>query len=100
MQLREDYGVWWMYIPHFIHTPFYCYAYSFGELLVLALYNRYEEEGPAFVPKYIDLLTSGGSDKPEVLLAKIGIDINRPDFWDGGLRVLARMVDEVEKLAR
>jgi oligoendopeptidase F len=98
VELRPDYGYWWMYIPHFIHTPFYCYAYSFGELLVLALYNRYEEEGPAFVPKYLELLSSGGSDKPEVLLSKIGIDINRTDFWDGGLRVLDRMVDEIEKL--
>jgi oligoendopeptidase F len=98
VKLRDDYGYWWMYIPHFVHTPFYCYAYSFGELLVLALYNRYEQEGGTFVPKYLELLASGGSDAPEALLGKLGIDINDPQFWEGGLQVLARMVDEVAKL--
>lgn len=98
VELREDYALWWMYIPHFIHTPFYCYAYAFGELLVLALYRRYEEEGPSFAPKYLELLAAGGSESPEKLLAKVGIDINQSDFWDGGLAVLGRMVDEIEKL--
>ena len=62
--LSEDYGWWWLYIPHFVHSPFYCYAYAFGELLVLALLRRYDEEGPAFVPRYLDLLRAGGSDTP------------------------------------
>jgi hypothetical protein len=62
--LTEDYGVWWMYIPHFVHSPFYCYAYAFGELLVLALLRRYDAEGAGFVPRYLDLLRAGGSDEP------------------------------------
>ncbi len=99
IDLRDDYGFWWMYIPHFIHTPFYTYAYAFGELLVLALYKRYEEEGKDFVPRYLDLLSAGGSERPEVLLSKAGIDITHPEFWNGGLDVLEAMVGEVEKLA-
>ncbi len=97
--LREDYGYWWMYIPHFIHTPFYTYAYSFGELLVLALYQKYEQEGASFVPKYLELLSAGGSESPEVLLGRAGIDIRHPEFWKGGLVLLSGMVDEVERLA-
>jgi oligoendopeptidase F len=99
VHLRDDYALWWMYIPHFVHTPFYCYAYAFGELLVLALYRRYEEEGAAFVPKYLALLRSGGSAAPETLLGRIGIDVNDPTFWDGGLELLKRMVEQVEELA-
>lgn len=98
VKLRDDYGYWWMYIPHFVHTPFYCYAYTFGELLVLALYAKYEQTGGAFVPKYLDLLASGGSDTPEALLAKVDIDVNDPAFWEGGLSLLGRMVDQVEAL--
>ena len=98
IELREAYGYWWMYIPHFIHTPFYTYAYSFGELLVLALYKRYEEEGESFVPRYLELLSAGGSNKPEVLLKKAGVDITHADFWNGGLAVLRSMVEEVEAL--
>jgi Oligoendopeptidase F len=88
-----------MYIPHFIHSPFYCYAYSFGELLVLALYNKYLKEGDAFVPRYIKLLSSGGSDAPEKLLACLGVDITDPDFWQGGLDLLREMVNEAVELA-
>lgn len=99
VELTEDYGWWWMYIPHFIHSPFYCYAYSFGELLVLALYQKYLTEGDAFVPRYIELLSSGGSDAPEKLLARVGMDITNPDFWQGGLDLLREMVDEAVELA-
>lgn len=95
----EDYGWWWSYIGHFIHVPFYCYAYSFGELLVLALVEKYEQEKEAFVPKYMDMLSRGGSESPVDLLARLGIDLNDVHFWDLGLRQLGRMVDEVEKLA-
>jgi oligoendopeptidase F len=98
VELTDDYGWWWMYIPHFIHSPFYCYAYSFGELLVLALYQKYVKEGDAFVPRYIELLSAGGSDKPEKLLERIGVNITDPEFWQGGLDLLREMVYEAEEL--
>jgi len=99
VKLSEDYGWWWLYIPHFVHSPFYCYAYAYGELLVLALLRRYDEEGAAFVPRYLDLLRAGGSDTPLVLLGRMGIDVGDPDFWDGGLALLEEMVAEAEALA-
>jgi oligoendopeptidase F len=91
--------LWWSYIPHFIHSPFYCYAYAFGALLVFALYKRYLEEGDTFVPKYLDLLAAGGSDAPDRLLAKVGVDLGTPGFWDGGIEVLDQWVTEAETLA-
>jgi len=99
VRLTDNYRWWWAYIPHFIHTPFYCYAYSFGELLVLALYEKYRREGRAFVPKYLDLLAAGGSDTPENLLKPLGIDITDPTFWQLGLEPFAQMVAEAERLA-
>lgn len=99
VQLTDNYGWWWLYIGHFIHSPFYCYAYAFGELLVLALVQKYKQEGDAFVPKYLDLLASGGSDAPHVLLAKVGVDVNDPAFWELGLRLVGDMVSEAEQLA-
>jgi oligoendopeptidase F len=78
----------WMYISHFIHSRFYCYSYSFGELLTLALFQRYLDEGEAFVPGYMRLLESGGSQRPERALAQLGIDINQPEFWSRGFRVI------------
>ncbi len=97
--LTDDYRWWWAYIPHFIHSPFYCYAYSFGELLVLALHELYAEQGPAFVPRYLDLLAAGGSEAPAVLLRRLGIDIQQPQFWQRGLCVLRRLVEEAQGLA-
>jgi oligoendopeptidase F len=99
LHLTEDYRHWWMYIPHFIHSPFYTYAYSFGELLVLALFEKYNSEGDAFVPAYLDLLAGGGSAPPSELLARMGVDITADDFWQGGLAVLSRMVEEAEALS-
>jgi oligoendopeptidase F len=99
VKLSEGYAWWWMYIGHFIHVPFYCYAYSFGELLVLALVQKYKEEGAAFVPRYLELLAAGGSDAPHVLLGKLGVDVNDPGFWELGLRLLDDMVSEAEALA-
>ncbi|HEV8059649.1 MAG TPA: M3 family oligoendopeptidase [Gemmataceae bacterium] len=99
VQLTEGYGWWWMYIGHFIHVPFYCYAYSFGELLVFALVQKYKQEGSSFVPRYIELLSAGGSDKPDRLLAKLDIDVTDPEFWELGLRLLDEMVSKAEKLA-
>lgn len=100
VQLTEDYGWWWMYIGHFIHVPFYCYAYAFGELLVLALVRKYQQDGEAFVPRYLELLAAGGSDKPHVLLAKLGVDVTDPGFWEQGLQLLGNMVAEAEELAQ
>ncbi|MBI3039250.1 M3 family oligoendopeptidase [bacterium] len=97
--LTEGYGSWWCYIPHFIHTPFYCYAYSFGELLVLSLYNLYRKEGRKFVPKFMNLLSSGGSESPNVLTKRIGLDITKAGFWNNGMQILSEMVEEAEKLA-
>jgi len=98
VELTKDYAWWWMYIPHFIHSPFYCYAYSFGELLVMALYQKYQNERNLFVPRYIELLSSGGSDAPEKLLARVGVDITDPNFWQGGLDLLREMVNEAVAL--
>jgi oligoendopeptidase F len=97
LTLSDGYAGWWRYIPHFVHTPFYCYAYAFGELLVLALYARYLEEGEAFAPRYLTLLANGGSERPEALLAKVGVDIAAPGFWEGGLAVISGWVTEARR---
>ncbi len=97
--LSDNYRWWWAYIPHFVHTPFYCYAYGFGELLVLALYELYRREGAAFVPKYLDLLAAGGSDTPENLLRAVGVDVTDPAFWQLGLEPLRQMIEEAEQLS-
>ncbi len=97
--LTEGYRLWWSYIPHFVHTPGYVYAYAFGELLVLALYARYREEGEAFPPKYRDLLAAGGSDWPHVLVGRLGIDLEDPAFWNQGLDAIAALIDEAESIA-
>ncbi len=99
VQLSDDYGCWWLYIPHFIHSPFYCYAYAFGELLVLALLRCYDEQGDAFVSRYLELLRAGGSDSPEALLARLELDIADASFWEGGLALLEDMLEQAEKLA-
>lgn len=98
--LREQYSTWWSYIPHFLHTPGYVYAYAFGELLVMALYNLYRKEGEAFVPKYQRLLSDGDSDYPNNLLAKVGVDLNNPQFWQEGIEALRELVNEEEALAK
>ncbi len=99
VHLTDGYAWWWSYIGHFVHVPFYCYAYAFGELLVLALFQMYQQDGPAFVPRYLELLSAGGSDAPHVLLGRLGVDVNDPAFWELGLRLLDDMVDRAESLA-
>jgi oligoendopeptidase F len=99
VELTDDYAWWWLYIPHFVHSPFYCYAYAYGELLVLALLRRYDEEGADFVPRYLELLAAGGSEPPATLLARIGLDVTDLDFWDGGLALLEDLVTQAETLA-
>jgi oligoendopeptidase F len=97
--MTKGYEWGWSYIPHFINTPFYCYAYSFGELLVLALYGMYRREGASFVPRYAQLLASGGSQSPAEQMAAMGIDITQAEFWQVGFDELARLVNEAEALA-
>lgn len=97
--LRDEYAWWWLYIPHFVHSPFYCYAYAFGELLVLALVRRYDEEGPAFVPRYLQMLAAGGSESPREVVARTGLDITDPGFWARGLSLLEELLAQAEDAA-
>ncbi len=94
--LTENYGIWWSYIPHFLHTPGYVYSYAFGELLVLALYRIYQKEGTDFISRYMTLLSAGGSESPYELLQPFGIDLDSPDFWQQGLDVIEEMVKQIE----
>ena len=88
----------WISIPHLFNTPFYCYAYSFGQLLVLALYRRYQQEGDAFKPGYFRLLSYGGSARPEKILAELGIDMADANFWQGGFDVVGDMIAELKSI--
>ncbi|HKK44675.1 MAG TPA: M3 family oligoendopeptidase [Balneolaceae bacterium] len=97
--LTEEYNLWWSYIPHFLHTPGYVYAYAFGELLVLALYEEYTRSKNGFSDKYVGMLKAGGSDWPEHIVGKLGLDITRPDFWENGLTAIEKMVEQAEELA-
>jgi oligoendopeptidase F len=97
--LTEDYGIWWSYVPHFIHVPGYVYAYAFGDLLVRALYSRFLSGGSEFPPRYLDMLAAGGSDWPTALLKPLGVDLADPGFWAQGLRLLEGMVAQAEQLA-
>ncbi len=100
VQLTENYASWWSYIPHFLHSPGYVYAYAFGELLVLALYEKYLEKPEGFSENYIEILKAGGSDLPENIVSKAGVDINSPDFWSKGIKSIELMIDEAEQLAK
>lgn len=97
--LTGDYGLWWSYVPHFVHTPGYVYAYSFGELLVLALYARYREAGDSFADAYVRMLAAGGSDWPHRIMEPLGVDLTDPRFWDLGLAMIEGMVEQAEDLA-
>ena len=94
--LTQDYRYWWSYIPHFLSTPGYVYSYAFGELLVLALYGIYKQQGKEFVDLYLNLLAAGGSASPYALLEPFGIDLNVPEFWEQGLAIIDEMLREVE----
>lgn len=96
VEVAPEFEYEWVSIPHIYHTPFYCYAYAFGQLLVLALYRRFEQEGAAFIPGYLKLLAYGGSERPEVMLREAGVDIQDPAFWQGGFDVIGEMIDEME----
>lgn len=97
VSLTPNYDTWWSYIPHFLHTPGYVYSYAFGELLVLALYNLYKNEGEGFVAKYENLLAAGGTLSPYDLVKPFGVDLNDPSFWQGGLTTIDDMLKTVEE---
>lgn len=99
VEITDEYRLWWCYIPHFLHTPGYVYAYAFGELLVLALYNAYRNGQEGFEERYIEMLEAGGSDWPHNLVDKLGIDIRDKEFWSQGLTLFEQMIEEAEKLA-
>lgn len=99
VDISEGYGTWWSYVPHFISTPGYVYAYAYGQLLALSIYKRYLDEGEAFVPSYLELLRAGGSRSPEELGAIVGIDLSDPGFWDSGLDLVEAQLEEAEEAA-
>ncbi|CAB4992768.1 unannotated protein [freshwater metagenome] len=100
VELTPEYRSWWSYIPHFIGSPGYVYAYAYGQLLALAVYARYETEGDAFVPAYLDMLRAGGSKSPEDLGRIVGVDLADPRFWDGGLAIIDAQLSAAEQAAR
>ena len=89
-------ALFYLTIPHIFASPFYCYAYSFGNLLVLALYRKYQTEGAAFVPKYLDLLATGGSEPPATILRKVGVDMTSEAFWQSGFDTIREMIGQLE----
>jgi len=95
--VSDDFMWEWTYIPHFYHTPFYCYAYAFGNLLVLSLFQMYKKEGKSFIPKYLNLLSAGGSKNAETLLTEIGFDISNKRFWQQGFDLLSEKIGDLEK---
>ncbi|MCI0554017.1 MAG: M3 family oligoendopeptidase [Anaerolineae bacterium] len=98
LELSDEFKWEWVSIPHIYHTPFYVYAYAFGQLLVFSLYQQFKAEGESFKPKYLKILSAGGSEAPEKILSGAGIDIRSAKFWQGGFDVLSKMVDQLEKL--
>ena len=98
VELSDEFKWEWISIPHIYHTPFYVYAYAFGQLLVLSLYKQFKAEGEAFKPRYLKILAAGGSEAPAKILADAGIDIRSEAFWQGGFDILIELVDQLEKM--
>ena len=98
-QITDGYRSWWSYIPHFIGSPGYVYAYAYGQLLALSVYERYEQRGEEFVPRYLELLAAGGSRSPEELARIVDIDLADPGFWESGLDLVERQLHEAEAAA-
>lgn len=94
VKLTKNYDIWWSYIPHFIHSPFYCYSYSYGQLLVLALFGLYKQGFSGFEKKYIKFLSAGGSKSPKELVELFGFDIESKEFWNIGLKEVEKMVEQ------
>ncbi|MCU1378982.1 MAG: oligoendopeptidase pepF/M3 family [Acidimicrobiales bacterium] len=99
VEITEGYRSWWSYVPHFIGTPGYVYAYAYGQLLALSVYKQYEEQGSDFVPRYLHLLSAGGSMAPEELGRIVGCDLADPGFWDGGIDIIEQQLDAAETAA-
>ncbi|MGH6959575.1 MAG: M3 family oligoendopeptidase [Dongiaceae bacterium] len=97
LRFDDDYRVWWSYIPHFVHTPFYVYAYAFGDCLVNSLYAVYQSAAPGFAEKYLAMLAAGGTKRHKELLAPFGLDASDPAFWAKGLGVIEGLIDELER---
>src|SRR6266545_2759929 len=100
VEITDGYRSWWSYIPHFIGTPGYVYTYAYGQLLALSVYRQYEQQGAAFVPEYLELLSRGGSGPPEELGRIVGVDLEEPGFWDGGLMIVEEQLAAAEEAAR
>jgi oligoendopeptidase F len=100
IEITEGYRTWWSYIPHFIATPGYVYAYAYGQLLALSVYRQYEERGAEFVPAYLELLSRGGSAAPEELGRVVGVDLEDPAFWEGGLTIVDELLAAAEQAAK
>jgi oligoendopeptidase F len=98
VEVGDEFRWEWVSIPHIYQVPFYVYAYTFGQLLVLSLYQQYKVEGESFKPRYLKILSAGGSDAPQRILSEAGIDIFRAEFWQGGFDVISRMVEQLEAL--
>jgi oligoendopeptidase F len=98
IELKPGYETFWCYIPHFVHSPFYVYAYAFGDCLVNSLYAVYEKSASGFAERYLAMLAAGGTKHHSELLAPFGLDARDPKFWDGGLSVVAGLIDELEAL--
>jgi oligoendopeptidase F len=99
VEVTDGYKTWWSYVPHFIGTPGYVYAYAYGQLLALSVYGKYLEEGESFVPKYVELLSAGGSKSPEELAAIAGLDLTDPGFWRAGLDLVKAQLEQAEQAA-
>jgi oligoendopeptidase F len=100
VHLTDGYRCWWSYIPHFIGSPGYVYAYAYGQLLALSVYERYLQQGAELVPRYLELLAAGGSKEPEQLGEIVGVDLSDPGFWDAGLDLVQRQLQDAEEAAR
>jgi oligoendopeptidase F len=98
VEISDEFKWEWVSIPHFYAVPFYVYAYSFGQLMVLSLYEMFKQEGEKFKPKLIKILSYGASESPAKILSEAGINIKSEKFWQGGFDVIARMIDELEKM--
>lgn len=98
VEVSPEYNSWWSYIPHFKHTPFYVYAYAFGELLTLSLYNQYKKDREKFIPKYLELLSAGGTKTSQELLKPLGVNLKDEKFWQGGINVIQKLVLEAKAM--
>jgi oligoendopeptidase F len=98
IEIPDEFRQEWVSIPHIYYTPFYVYAYTFGQLLVLSLYQQYKEDGDAFKPRYLGLLSAGGSKSPEKILSDAGINMHSASFWQGGFDVIRDLIEQLETI--